>query len=279
MLELYNQIERAAEVIRAAWSESPHAGIILGTGLGHLVEQIEVAAALDYEARQSYSVRVRSTDRGGLQLEKAFTITTTNVLEWDFTGFYQPVDSIPTLNSVNAGRAIPIKFSLGGNRGLDIFDSGYPKSQAITCDSGAVVDGIEETVTAGSSELKYDAATDRYQYVWKTDQGWFMVTRTRRSSPSTTSIDSTGSRAGAVRAEALWASSSFSTAAAFSGSPLWKLMSGRRTMSQVMKSSLGSLVSLTQVFRGVIWFIIVDIITLAILIAVPEISLLLPSFM
>jgi purine-nucleoside phosphorylase len=50
MLELYDQIERAADVIRQAWPERPHAGIILGTGLGQLVDQIEVATALDYES-------------------------------------------------------------------------------------------------------------------------------------------------------------------------------------------------------------------------------------
>jgi hypothetical protein len=27
-------------------------------------------------------------------------------------------------------------------------------------------------VTAGSSSLSYDAATDRYNYVWKTDKAW-----------------------------------------------------------------------------------------------------------
>ena len=91
---------------------------------------------------------------------------------YNFTGFFQPVDNLPTLNSVNSGRAIPVKFSLGGFRGLDIFDVGYPKSQTILCNSTAPVDGIEETVTADASGLSYDAAADRYVYVWKTDKGW-----------------------------------------------------------------------------------------------------------
>jgi len=47
----------------------------------------------------------------------------------------------------------------------------------------------------------------------------------------------------------------------------------------VIKSSLGNLVSLSQVFRGVLWFIAVDVITLGILIAFPEISTWLPSLM
>jgi C4-dicarboxylate transporter, DctM subunit len=47
----------------------------------------------------------------------------------------------------------------------------------------------------------------------------------------------------------------------------------------VIKSSLGNLVTLPQVFRGVFWFIAVDLITLGILIAFPVISTWLPSQM
>ena len=91
---------------------------------------------------------------------------------YNFTGFFQPVDNLPTFNSVNAGKAIPVKFSLGGDQGLDIFETGYPKSQLIACDSMATVDGIEQTVTAGSSSLSYDSSTDTYTYVWKTEKAW-----------------------------------------------------------------------------------------------------------
>jgi len=48
MLELYDQIEAAAATIRAVWNETPHAGVILGTGLGNLAAHIDVAATLDY---------------------------------------------------------------------------------------------------------------------------------------------------------------------------------------------------------------------------------------
>jgi hypothetical protein len=32
--------------------------------------------------------------------------------------------------------------------------------------------GVEQTVTAGASSLQYDATTDRYTYVWKTQKAW-----------------------------------------------------------------------------------------------------------
>ena len=94
------------------------------------------------------------------------------LLSYTFTGFFQPVDNLPVLNTVKAGQAIPVKFSLNGDQGLDIFAAGYPKSEAIACDSNAQVDGIEETVTAGSSSLSYDPLTDTYTYVWKTEKAW-----------------------------------------------------------------------------------------------------------
>jgi hypothetical protein len=91
---------------------------------------------------------------------------------YSFGGFQQPVDARPTLNLLKAGAAVPVKFSLGGNHGMNIFQAGYPKSQLIPCDSTANVDGIETTVTAGGSSLAYDAATNTYTYVWKTDKAW-----------------------------------------------------------------------------------------------------------
>ena len=71
-----------------------------------------------------------------------------------------------------AGSAVPLKFSLGGDKGLNIFAAGYPKSQQISCDASEPVDGIEETITAGSSSLQYDPLTGQYIYVWKTDKAW-----------------------------------------------------------------------------------------------------------
>ena len=98
--------------------------------------------------------------------------TSNYTVVYDFAGFFPPVDNTPVFNMVKAGSAIPVKFSLGGDQGLGIFATGYPKSQPIPCDASATYDGIEETVTAGSSSLSYDATTDRYHYVWKTDKAW-----------------------------------------------------------------------------------------------------------
>jgi len=91
---------------------------------------------------------------------------------YNWSGFFRPVDNLPVLNVAKAGSAIPVKFSLSGYQGLSIFAPGYPRSVVIPCDSTALLDGIEETVTAGGSSLNYDASADQYIYVWKTDKAW-----------------------------------------------------------------------------------------------------------
>jgi hypothetical protein len=103
----------------------------------------------------------------------AFTFTLPPaVVPYTFTGFFSPIDNLPTVNELKAGAAVAVKFSLDGNQGLNIFETGYPKSQTIPCDSTAPVDGVEETLSAGGSSLSFDATSDIYSYVWKTDKSW-----------------------------------------------------------------------------------------------------------
>ena len=89
-----------------------------------------------------------------------------------WAGFFQPIDNLPTQNSVKAGSAVPVKFSLGGYQGMSVLAAGYPTSNVAACDAAAGDDPLETTLTAGSSGLSYDAASDQYLYVWKTDKAW-----------------------------------------------------------------------------------------------------------
>ena len=41
--------------------------------------ELRTAASFDFEAKSSYSIRVRTTDQGGLWFEKVFTISITDV--------------------------------------------------------------------------------------------------------------------------------------------------------------------------------------------------------
>jgi hypothetical protein len=124
-------------------------------------------------ASATVSVQLRDdggTANGGVETSaiQTFTIYAT----YAFTGFFEPVDNLPTVNRVNSGSAVPLKFSLAGNQGLDIFAAGFPASVKVNCDTGSAIDDIEITETAGSSSLTYDSGAGQYKYVWKTEKSW-----------------------------------------------------------------------------------------------------------
>jgi hypothetical protein len=101
-----------------------------------------------------------------------FDVSNANfAITWPFTGFFPPISN-SGLNSANAGSAVPIKFSLGGDRGLGIFAAGYPVSVQINCTTGAPIGPPVPTSPAGGSGLQYDPVSNQYTYVWKTDTGW-----------------------------------------------------------------------------------------------------------
>ncbi|HEX8136002.1 MAG TPA: PxKF domain-containing protein [Pyrinomonadaceae bacterium] len=114
------------------------------------------------------TVNATATDAAGNSSSCSFNVTVLYV----FTGFFSPVDNLPTLNQVNAGKAIPVKFSLSGNKGLNIFAPNNPTSGIIPCGANDPVVDITETVTAGSSSLSYSATNEQYNYVWKTESSW-----------------------------------------------------------------------------------------------------------
>jgi CSLREA domain-containing protein len=100
-----------------------------------------------------------------------------NTVAYQFNGFFRPIENVPALNVVRAGQAIPVKFSLGGDQGLAIFDGGYPASRPISCDATEVGTVLETTIVAGHSSLSYDAAGDQYSYIWNTDRSWIGTCR------------------------------------------------------------------------------------------------------
>ncbi len=114
------------------------------------------------------SVSCTATDNAGNTASQAASYT----VAYPFSGFLQPVDNLPTLNTVKAGSSIPIKFSLRGNRGLNILAAGSPGVKVVPCDGSAPADEIEQTLTTSNSTLSYDAASDTYSYTWKTDKSW-----------------------------------------------------------------------------------------------------------
>ena len=48
MLDLFDKINESVAFIRKQWTETAKVGIVLGTGLGPLVEKIDIQASIDY---------------------------------------------------------------------------------------------------------------------------------------------------------------------------------------------------------------------------------------
>ncbi|WP_328852352.1 M36 family metallopeptidase [Micromonospora globbae] len=86
----------------------------------------------------------------------------------------------PELNTVAAGDAVPMKFKLATNRGLDILAAGSPYSRLVDCDTLRTVnpDGSitprptpVAAVNPGGSRMSVNA-NGQYNYPWKTDPAW-----------------------------------------------------------------------------------------------------------
>lgn len=112
------------------------------------------------------TVTVTATDAAGNESNCSFTVT----VRYLFTGFFSPVGNLPTLNAVNAGRAIPVKFSLSGDKGLNIFAPNNPYTVSLNCNTNDPGVDVVETLTAGGSSLSFGG--NQYNYVWKTEGSW-----------------------------------------------------------------------------------------------------------
>jgi hypothetical protein len=140
-----------------------------GSGLKSCAGSVPNGSPLDTSTFGTKTLTVTAEDNAG---NKTTTTVTYNVF-FNFSGFFPPVDNWPKMNRRNAGANVPVKFSLGGNQGLDIFEAGYPKSQEIPCNNPNVeVAGTDPTSSPGGSGLTYDPGSDQYHYNWKTEKGW-----------------------------------------------------------------------------------------------------------
>lgn len=66
MLDLFDKITEASAAIQKVWNRKPHAGIILGTGLGPLVQRIDVEATIEYGDIPHFPKSTATSHRGRL---------------------------------------------------------------------------------------------------------------------------------------------------------------------------------------------------------------------
>jgi hypothetical protein len=93
-------------------------------------------------------------------------------------GFNGPqVKNAPTLATVEAGTAVPLKFSLGADKGLDILKKSVhaTASQQISC---TTLEPLQYAITlptstpGNSAALSFSKGNKQYQYVWKSQADW-----------------------------------------------------------------------------------------------------------
>jgi hypothetical protein len=156
-----------SHMLNATGGRGPHTFTATGLPAGLTLSSAGLLSGLPTSAG-TFTFGVTAIEQGGC----ASTVQVTLGILFPFSGFFAPVNNLPTVNTVNAGRAIPVKFSLGGDRGLNIFAAAYPQVRQMNCDGSALQDPVEETMTAGSSSLSYDASSRVYTYVWKTNKAW-----------------------------------------------------------------------------------------------------------
>jgi hypothetical protein len=75
-------------------------------------------------------------------------------------------------NVVNAGQAIPVKFSLSGNKGLNIFAAGYPASGQIACDASEPGSEIEKPFLQAAVAWDMTLVPIATTYVLENEKAW-----------------------------------------------------------------------------------------------------------
>lgn len=130
---------------------SPYACTVdYGDGTGPLAGTVTgstcTGPAHTYSAMGTFTVTVAVTDSNGWT-----GAASTDHAVWSFSGFRPPLAG-PQPITVKAGSTVPVKFSLGGYRGMHIFAPGYPQA------GGTTIKG----------KLRYDFWTGQYVFQWKT---------------------------------------------------------------------------------------------------------------
>jgi hypothetical protein len=140
--------------------------------------QVPDCTATDGTATPDPCISSRQTGTGG---EIDLTVLTSSASTWNFatkkttpppppphysfTGFYSPVANAPKVNTIKAGAAEALSFSLNGNHGTAILAHGFPESATVSCAHPTQITG---KVSATSGSLSYSTKTKRYTYTWKT---------------------------------------------------------------------------------------------------------------
>jgi predicted extracellular nuclease len=91
-----------------------------------------------------------------------------DLLAYDFDGYYPPVANPPAINAAKAGSVVALRFSLGGDFGLDVL---WETPQVFSCGDWPLGTS-SDALTPGKAGLSYNSVTDEYVFKWKTARSW-----------------------------------------------------------------------------------------------------------
>jgi hypothetical protein len=130
-----------------------------GSGLNGCKGDVANGAPIDTSTFGAHTFTVTAYDRAGNVAHETHTYS----VVYEFAGFASPAAPYPTAASMKAGQAVPVKFSLNGDQGLNIFSAGSPSW--IPC-------GALDGPTPADGTLSYNASADRYTYLATTSKAW-----------------------------------------------------------------------------------------------------------
>jgi hypothetical protein len=106
----------------------------------------------------THTFRVDTNDSSG----NAASATTTYFVHYEFGGFYAPLVAKPGSVTLRAGDAVPVKFSLRGDHGLDVVARTAWRPCSVTTNDSSPAFG----------SLTYNSGPDRYAFMWATEKEW-----------------------------------------------------------------------------------------------------------
>jgi hypothetical protein len=130
-----------------------------GSGMNGCKGDVPPGGQIDTSALGSKTFTVTAYDRAGNVSHESHTYS----IVYDFAGFGSPAAPYPTATAMKAGAGVPLKFSLHGDQGANIFASGSP---------GWTPCGAFDGSSGADGALSYNASADRYTYLATTARSW-----------------------------------------------------------------------------------------------------------
>jgi hypothetical protein len=145
-----------------------------GSGFASCTGDVPDGAPLDTSTAGAHAFTVVARDTAGNEttVTHGYTVAE-SVLA--FKSFFGPIHNGSV---VHAGDAIPIIFSLGAYRGLNVLADGSPSSVRVDCAHPGQATGGEPAASQSGRGLRFNRSTGHYVFTWQTRSAWAGTCRT-----------------------------------------------------------------------------------------------------